>query len=104
MRIPSAIFALFAILSLAASGEAEAVSANPPVKAQSCRTVAAQVGGKNMWGASFYGERKDFWDVRWPYRNAPCFKSQQSCKAWLYWAQTYYWEMMQFQPCRKGGY
>src|SRR5262245_25437131 len=83
-----------------------AEAAKPPGRGYSCSALAKQIGKRNVWQTIFYGEREigfAGWDRDW-IRRAPCFKTQADCKAWLYAAQTYYWEMMEFQPCRKGGY
>jgi hypothetical protein len=80
-----------------------AEAASPPrVDAYDCRYVAATKGPANTWQTWFRGSRENLFGPDDHYTATPCFTSQASCKAWLYWAQTDWPKQNNFKPCRKG--
>ena len=88
-------------LSLATLVPAEA--ANPPrVNPESCSRLKSQIGAKNVWQTSFVGQRQGPFDQMESTHSAPCFRTQEACKAWLYWAQTDWDRYQYFTPCKKG--
>ena len=95
-----------ALIGLALVGGAVPTTAEaaryPRVAPQSCRALANAVGSGNVWHTRFYGERKGFFDEREAYSASPCFKSQQACVAWRYWAQSDWPYMNHASPCRRG--
>ena len=73
-------------------------AAQPPrVQSLNCRSISG-----TSWWTVFYGEKTNFWGNRESYHRSACFKSQQDCKAWLYWAQSDWPDMNRNQGCRKG--
>ena len=78
-------------------------AANPPrVQPQNCNRLKAEIGARNVWQTSFVGQRQGFFDQIESYHAAPCFRTQEACKAWLYWAQTDWDRYQYFNPCKKG--
>jgi hypothetical protein len=78
------------------------------VAAYSCGALSAQIGPAKVWRTQFEGYRPSPFDF---FRNhkrmdryaaAPCFRTQSTCKAWLYWAQTDWPYMNSHIPCRQG--
>jgi hypothetical protein len=102
MRILAAAFGLVAMAGLAFQAPV-AQAAPPRVQGQNCSALAASIGPGKTWRTSFHGERRDMFDFYLPYSAAPCFTSQQACKAWLYWAQSDYPHRNTFTPCRRLG-
>jgi hypothetical protein len=95
----AALVALTMALGMGAPVEA----ANPPrVKAENCNRLKAQIGAGNVWQTSFVGQRQGPFDQLENYHAAPCFRTQDACKAWLYWAQTDWDRYQYFNPCKKG--
>lgn len=101
MRILFGFLGLAALLMLGAPHPASA--AQPPrVAAESCNSLAATIGPHNVWRTWFTGSRERlFGEPEW-YTASPCFRTQATCKAWLYWAQTDWPRQNTFRPCRKG--
>lgn len=90
-------------VTMALGGIGPAAAANPPrVSPESCSRLKAQIGAKNVWQTSFVGQRQGPFDQLESYHAAPCFRTQQACKAWLYWAQTDWDRYQYFNPCKKG--
>ena len=81
-----------------------AQAAPPRVEGYSCSALTASVGPGKVWRTSFRGEKRDMFDFYLPYSASPCFTSQQTCKAWLYWAQSDYPHRNTFTPCKRLGY
>ena len=104
MRInPLLAVALGAALTLASAAAPTPAAAAPPrVNALNCKTLAKSMAKSSIWSTSFYGQRTDFWNHREFASFAPCFRSQQDCKAWLYWAQTDWSDYNRWKPCHTG--
>ena len=79
----------------------------PRVQPMACAALTAKLGPGKIWHTWFQGQRDtptDNGNVTSIYDfDDPCFASLESCKAWLYWAQTDWPDMMQFQRCHQGG-
>jgi hypothetical protein len=102
MRILAGLFGLATLLML--SAPPVAMAAQPPrVAAQSCGYLAGTIGARNVWHTWFQGSRKPLFGPPEWYTASPCFKTQATCKAWLYWAQTDWPRVNTFRPCWKGG-
>ena len=93
-----------ALALLLASLPATTISAEaapPRVKASSCRALAASTPKSQIWWSQFYGEKSGLFRREW-HSATGCFKSQATCKAWLYWQMTDWPLDMSWSPCRKG--
>lgn len=102
MAAKSALFVLAAV-TVALGVVTPLAAANPPrVNPESCSRLKAQIGAKNVWQTSFVGQRQGPFDQLESYHAAPCFRTQEACKAWLYWAQTDWDRYQYFNPCKKG--
>ncbi len=100
-RIASAALVAAACLVSAATIPADAASP-PRVNGENCNKLKAAIGRSNVWSTSFIGQRKGPFDQIWSFQDAPCFRTQANCKAWLYWAQSDWDYYQYFNPCRKG--
>jgi hypothetical protein len=77
--------------------------APPRVEGMSCPAAFAKVGRAKTWQALYWGWRRDIFDRHdEQFMQAPCFTSQASCKAWLYWAQTDYPHQNVTKFCKPG--
>jgi hypothetical protein len=65
-----------------------AFAAPPRVPPGECNAVTAKVGQPKVWQAVFWAERQDDFGHVERTLSAPCFTTQATCKAWLYWQQT----------------
>jgi hypothetical protein len=105
MRVLSSIVAASALLTGLASASPIALAANVPphVQGQNCAVVAAKIGKAKTWQASYWGWRVDIFERHTEqFLQSPCFTTQASCKAWLYWAQTDYPNEIVMKFCKKG--
>ena len=80
----------------------------PRVQGGDCTALKAKLGANAVWHTWFKGQLDTPGDSNGNlssiyYYDDPCFASLETCKAWLYWAQTDWPDMMQFQRCREGG-
>lgn len=75
----------------------------PRVEGMSCAAAIAKVGRAKTWQALYWGWRRDIFDRHdEEFMQAPCFTTQASCKAWLYWAQTDFPNETQMKFCKPG--
>jgi hypothetical protein len=82
---------------------ASAANVPPRVQGQNCNAVAAKVGQAKTWQAVYWGWRRDIFDRHNEQSlQAPCFTTQASCKAWLFWAQTDYPNEIVIHFCKAG--
>lgn len=95
------ILALALCLPLMAATTMSADAAPPRVKASSCGALAASMPKSQIWWSQFYGEKSGLFRREW-HSARGCFKTQASCKAWLYWEMTDWPLDMDWSPCRKG--
>jgi hypothetical protein len=102
MRILAGLFGLAALLVLAGAGQRAEAAQPPRVPAYDCGYLANTRGPANVWQTLFRGQRETLFGPDNHYWAAPCFKTQATCKAWLYWAQSDWPKLNSFQPCRKG--
>jgi hypothetical protein len=104
MRIVSSLTAVAAVLAALAATPPVAEAKTPPrVMGLSCPAAAAKVGQARMWQASYWGWRLDVFERhRETLLASPCFTSQTSCKAWLYWAQIDYPNEIVMKFCKTG--
>ena len=86
----------------ALAAEPAAANVHPRVAGLDCGALARSVGPGNVWRAYFYGEKVTAFDHRWPFSDAPCFRSQTDCRNWLYWAQTDYPFEQDVRWCHRG--
>jgi hypothetical protein len=95
--------ATFALSTAAVPTFANAANTPPRVLGQNCAVVAAKVGKAKTWQAVYWGWRRDIFDRHNEQSlQAPCFTTQASCKAWLYWAQTDYPNEIVIHFCKSG--
>ena len=102
MRILAGLFGLAALLMLAGAGQRAEAAQPPRVPAYDCGYLANSKGAANVWQVWFRGQRPVPLGPDEHYTAAPCFTSEATCKAWLYWAQSDWPNVSTFQPCRKG--
>ncbi|MEJ0012318.1 MAG: hypothetical protein WDM94_06730 [Bauldia sp.] len=75
----------------------------PRVQGMNCAAVASKVGRAKTWQALYWGWRRDIFDRHdEQFLQAPCFTTQASCKAWLYWAQIDFPKMTVMKFCKTG--
>jgi hypothetical protein len=75
-----------------------------PTEPYECRSLAAAVGPGNLWQGSFWGRKEvDLGFIRYKTANEhPCFKTEKSCRNWLYNMQSEYKDMVWSASCNKG--
>ena len=75
----------------------------PRVQGLNCAATAAKVDRAKTWQALYWGWRRDIFDRHnEEFMQAPCFTTQASCKAWLWWAQTDYPNEIVIHFCKTG--
>lgn len=84
-------------------GLSTAQAAPPPrVDGYACRTLKASMPVADIWSAAFYGGRvRPFNQIEYTHQ-VRCFRTEASCKAWLYWIQTDWRETNMVRRCRVG--
>ena len=80
---------------------------SPPAYARvepgDCGALVAKYGRSKVWQASFRGHRggDGFYPLEWTFVQ-PCFATQRTCVAWLYWEQSDWPEHDAPGRCRQG--
>jgi hypothetical protein len=91
------------VVGMASVPPALAANTPPRVQGQNCDAVAARVGKAKTWQATYWGWRMDIFDRHTEqFLQSPCFTTQATCKAWLYWAQIDYPNEIVMKFCKQG--
>jgi hypothetical protein len=100
----SAAAAAALLLGTTMGGPAALAAKTPPrVHGMSCVAAAAKVGPAKTWQATYWGWRRDIFDRHnEQFLQSPCFTTQATCKAWLYWAQTDFPNEIVIKFCKQG--
>ena len=102
MHIPAILGAVGAAAALAFFASSAEAAQPPRVNPGDCAALAAAHGPSRVWQTTFYGDHRDLWDNIDHYSAAPCFASEEQCKAWLYWAQSDWPDRNNTTFCRRG--
>ncbi|WP_237154872.1 hypothetical protein [Oryzibacter oryziterrae] len=75
-----------------------------PTEPYECSSLAAAVGPEKLWQGSFWGRKEvDLGFIRYKTANEhPCFKTEKSCRNWLYNMQSEYKDMVWSASCNRG--
>jgi hypothetical protein len=103
VRLRPWLLATAAAIAAAALALSAHAASPPRVEGEDCRVLAAAIGKNNVWQTTFWATGKDVFDRPVEFFAAPCFRTQATCKAWLYWARSD-WDpnYVQPQPCTRG--
>jgi hypothetical protein len=104
MRALSSIVAAAGVVAGLVSVPPVALAKVPPrVVGQNCAVVSAKVGRAKTWQATYWGWRVDVFERHTEqFLQSPCFTTQATCKAWLYWAQIDYPNEIVMKFCKQG--
>ena len=97
LAIAAALALTFPVLFLPAN------AATPPrVNGYACKALTASMPAGSIWSAAFFGSRIGPFDRRERTHQVRCFKTDASCKAWLYWMQSDWRDDNLVRRCRVG--